>query len=88
MDTAYSKVQNAESYVETFENMLQIEERWTEASPEYKAFFQENVLTSYERALDELERLVVMRLFELAKMSSSGTGTHFTLLIEYVGQLY
>ena len=37
-------------------------------------FYQETVLTNYERALDELERLVVMRLFELAKMSASGTG--------------
>lgn len=54
----------------------------------YKAFFQENVLTNYECTLDELEQLVVMWLFELAKMSSSKTGMHFTLLIEYVGQLY
>jgi hypothetical protein len=86
IDTAYSKLQNAESYVETIENTLQIEERWTEASPEYKAFFQETVLTNYERALDDLERLVVMRLFELAKMSSSGTGTPFALLLKYVKQ--
>src|SRR5260221_6882612 len=78
IDSAYSKLQNAESYVDTIENTLQIEERWTEASPEYKAYFQESVLTNYERALDDLERLVVMRLFELAKMSSSGTGMPFT----------
>ena len=62
VDTAYSKLQNAESYVESLENSLNIEERWTEASPEYKTFFQENVLTSYERALNDLERLVVMCL--------------------------
>jgi hypothetical protein len=86
IDTAYSKLQNAESYVETIENTLQIEERWTEASSEYKAFFQENVFTNYERALDDLERLVVMRLFELAKMSSSGTGMPFALLLKYVKQ--
>ena len=86
IDTAYSKLQNAESYVETIENTLQIEERWTEASPEYKAFFQENVLTNYERALDDLERLVVMRLFELAKISSLGTGMPFTPLLKYVKQ--
>lgn len=75
VDTAYTKLQNAETYVETLENSLQIKERWTEASPEYKTFFRETVLTKYEQALDELERLVVMRLFELAKMSSSGIGT-------------
>lgn len=74
VDTAYSKMQNAESYVESLENSLDIEKRWTEDSAEYKVFYQENVLTNYERALDELERLVVMRLFELTKMSSSGTG--------------
>jgi hypothetical protein len=74
VDTAYSKLQNAEAYVETLENSLNIEERWTTASPEYQSFYQQNVQTNYERALDELERLVVMRLFELTKMSSSGTG--------------
>lgn len=77
VDTAYSKLQNAESYVETIENGLNIEERWTAASPEYQSFFQANVQTNYERALDELEQLVVMRLFELAKLSYSGTGISF-----------
>jgi hypothetical protein len=60
------------------------------ASPEYKMFYQENVVTSYERALDELERLIVMRLFELTKMSTSGTGKLFlfTLKIsEQIGQV-
>ncbi|KAF8219669.1 hypothetical protein L208DRAFT_1338656, partial [Tricholoma matsutake] len=64
----------AESYVETLENGLNIEERWTATSAEYQTFCQANVQTNYERALDELERLVVMRLFELAKLSCSGTG--------------
>jgi hypothetical protein len=84
VDTAYSKLQNAESYVESLENSLHIEEWWTEASPEYKLFYQENVLTNYEWALDELERLVVMQLFELAKMSTSGTGMGIVLLRVYV----
>ena len=60
IDMAYLKLQNAESYVETLENALQIEERWTDASPEYKALVQENVFTNYEHALDELEWLVVI----------------------------
>ena len=81
VDTAYSKLQNAKSYVESLENSLNIEERWTEASPEYKTFFQENVLTSYERALDDLERLVVMHLFELAKMGTSGTGVYIMFIL-------
>jgi hypothetical protein len=83
VDTAYSKLQNAESYVENLENNLGIEERWSNISPEYQAFYQQNVQTSYERALDELERLVVMRLFELTKMSTSGTGTmRLSILID------
>ncbi|KAF8224589.1 hypothetical protein L208DRAFT_1193180, partial [Tricholoma matsutake] len=64
----------AESYVESLENSLNIEERWTAASPEYQSFYQQTVQMSYERVLDELECLVVMQLFELTKMSTSGTG--------------
>jgi hypothetical protein len=60
IDTAYSKMQNVESYVESLKNSLDIEQRWTEASPDYKTFYQENVLTNYKWALDDLEWLVVM----------------------------
>ena len=81
VDTAYSKLQNAESYVETLENSLNIKECWSSTSPEYQSFYQQTVQMNYERALDELERLVVMRLFELTKMSTSGTGTvHLSIL--------
>ncbi|KAM6494952.1 hypothetical protein JOM56_009575 [Amanita muscaria] len=69
-----AKIQHAEEYVGTLEAELNIREHWTESTPEYKEFYQQNVLTQYSWALDELERLVVMRLFELAKMSLSGTG--------------
>lgn len=70
-----AKLQNAEEMVSTIEMELDIKERWTVSNPEYKTFYQENIITNYSKALDELERLVVMRLFELAKMSTSGTGT-------------
>ena len=39
---------------------LNIQEHWTASNPEYKTFYQENVLTDYSKALDELEQLVVM----------------------------
>ena len=81
VDTAYSKLQNAESYVESLENSLNVEERWSTTSPEYQSFYQQNVQTNYERALDELERLVVMRLFKLAKMSTSGTGMAYLSIL-------
>ncbi|KAF8228367.1 hypothetical protein L208DRAFT_1424478 [Tricholoma matsutake] len=53
---------NAESYVETLENGLNIEEWWTTTSAEYQTFYQANVQTNYEQALDELEWLVVICL--------------------------
>ena len=74
LDAALAKVQHAEEYVSTLEAELDIRERWTESTPEYKEYYQQNVLTNYLKALDSLERLVVMRLFELVKMSASGTG--------------
>ncbi|KAF8221449.1 hypothetical protein L208DRAFT_1426627 [Tricholoma matsutake] len=61
-------------YIKTLENSLNIAEQWTAASAEYQTYHQANVQTNYERAHDELERLVVMQLFELMKMSTSGTG--------------
>ncbi|KAG6875863.1 hypothetical protein C0992_001989, partial [Termitomyces sp. T32_za158] len=74
VDTAYELLRNAEQHVETIENGLGIQEQWTADSADYKEYHQQNIKTSYSKALDELERLVVMRLFELTKMSSSGTG--------------
>ena len=77
LDTALNKVQNAEDYVCSIELDLDIPERWTSTTPQYQRYHQENVITTYRRALDELERLVVMRMFELAKISTSGTGGSF-----------
>jgi hypothetical protein len=74
VDSAYTKLQNAETLTCEIENNLNIQERWTISSPEYQKFHEENIRTDYQTALDELERLVVMRLFELTKMSMSGTG--------------
>jgi hypothetical protein len=74
VDSAYTKLQTAETLVCSIEMNLSIQEQWTVCSPEYIKFREETVLTNYRAALDELERLVVMRLFELAKISVSGTG--------------
>lgn len=60
--------------IESLEATLEIRERWSESSPEYQTYHQENVLTNYRTALNELERLIVMRLSELIKISTSGTG--------------
>jgi hypothetical protein len=68
--------------IEVIDMFFNIEERCSSASPEYQSFYQQTVQTNYERALDELKRLVVMRLFALTKMSTSGTGmVHQSLVI-------
>jgi len=74
VDTAYAKLQNCEEYVANLETQLNIEERWTEDSPDYKHNREQVALWDYYEALDELERLVVQRLFELSKLGMSGTG--------------
>ncbi|KAF8545935.1 hypothetical protein OG21DRAFT_1479740 [Imleria badia] len=53
---------------------LGIESRWEIGGPEYTRYKAQGVLDEYHEALDELERLVVMRLFELSKLSMLDTG--------------
>jgi hypothetical protein len=74
VDTAYSKLQNTEALAGHMEVQLGIDKRWEIGSENYNSFQQEAGLLRYRTALDELERLVVMRLFELSKLSLSGTG--------------
>ncbi|KAF8120559.1 hypothetical protein EV363DRAFT_1189218 [Boletus edulis] len=74
IDIAYAKLQNAETQAGHMELQLQIEERWVIGGEQYMHYKQEASMGKYRAALDELERLVVMRLFELSKMSLSGTG--------------
>lgn len=75
-DIAYGRVQNSQALVVLYETMLAISERWTQASPEYKKYYMENVETSFRKAIDELEKVVVMRICELTKMKATGTGEH------------
>ncbi|KAJ8579485.1 hypothetical protein M405DRAFT_870224 [Rhizopogon salebrosus TDB-379] len=56
------------------EIQLGVDKRWELGSEPYNHFRQEALLLNYRTALDELERLVVMRLFEWSKLSLSGTG--------------
>ncbi|KAG1764331.1 hypothetical protein EDD22DRAFT_979071 [Suillus occidentalis] len=76
VDAAYAKLQNAEALVAHMEIQLRIEERWVIGGPKYIQFKEEATLGKYCTALNELERLVVMRLFELSKLSLSGTGRY------------
>ncbi|KAG1775791.1 hypothetical protein EV702DRAFT_1180201 [Suillus placidus] len=65
---------HAEMLVAHVEHQLAVEGRWEIGGDEYNQFKMEACLGKYRTALDDLERLVVMRLFELSKLSLSGTG--------------
>ena len=51
-----------------------IDTRWLPDSDSYKATQKLLVERSYRRAVDNLERLVVQRLFELTKLGINGVG--------------
>jgi len=79
--TAMNKLQNAESYVALVENQLDIRgRRWQESSPEYQTAKDDLAHRMYRKTLDDLERLVVQRLFELSKLNMSGTGKSYYAL--------
>lgn len=60
-----------------FEAKLGITERWTEDSDEWKAADKTLAEQAYQRAIDNLEGLVVGRLFELSKLNRAGTSKQF-----------
>ncbi|KAG1844311.1 hypothetical protein DFJ58DRAFT_664845 [Suillus subalutaceus] len=74
VDSSYAKLQHAEALVAHVEIQLTVEARWEVGGPEYNEFKMEARIGKYRAALDELERLVVMHLFELSKLLLSGTG--------------
>ncbi|KAG2116141.1 hypothetical protein DEU56DRAFT_748433 [Suillus clintonianus] len=74
VNTAYSKLQNTEELAGHLEVQLGIDKQWEIGSEHYVRFREEGLLLKYHSALDELKRLVIMHLFELAKLSLSGTG--------------
>jgi hypothetical protein len=60
------------------EIQLGIEECWEVGGGTYNQYEQEASQHQYCTALDDLEWLVVMCLFELSKLSLSGMGVHST----------
>jgi hypothetical protein len=73
-EVSSGQVQNAEALVTLYEMMLGVSERWTAESAEYKKYYKENIETSFRKTVDELERLVVMRISELTKMKDPEIG--------------
>jgi hypothetical protein len=53
-----------------------IEKRWDPLSPEYLEMLGYLSVRKYQRALEELQRLAIQRLFELHRMNISATGEY------------
>ncbi|PSR78798.1 hypothetical protein PHLCEN_2v7280, partial [Hermanssonia centrifuga] len=71
---SWNKLERTEERVQTLEDQLGIEDRWSAGSKEYDSAFEELTMRKYRLALDKLERLVVQRLLELSKLGMSGLG--------------
>ncbi|KAG6809956.1 hypothetical protein H0H92_013921 [Tricholoma furcatifolium] len=71
---ALEDVERATEAVQELEAKMSIEQRWTPASPEWVQAALKAGQRQYQQCLDELERLVVSRIFELTKMNMSQTG--------------
>ncbi|KAI5986629.1 hypothetical protein EDD15DRAFT_2174733, partial [Pisolithus albus] len=74
VDLAFAKLQNTEALAAHIQGQLGLELPWKVGSEDYNCYKEEVTLGKYREALGELERLVVMRLFELAKLGMLGTG--------------
>ncbi|KAJ2991814.1 hypothetical protein NUW54_g8091 [Trametes sanguinea] len=74
-NAALRKYERAEEAVLDMERQMGITERWTEGSMAYKEGYAYLKNRRFIRAVEELERLVIQRLFELSKDNLAGTGT-------------
>jgi hypothetical protein len=63
--------------VQVLEKKMSITSRWEPESMEWKAAAEKVVKRRYQRCIDNLEGLVVARMFELTKMNMSQTGKPF-----------
>lgn len=61
---------------------LGIANRWNISSPEYQDTLKYMMLPKYHKALDNLQRLVVQRLFELQRLNVSQTGKIMIYLLK------
>ncbi|KAJ3576382.1 hypothetical protein NP233_g487 [Leucocoprinus birnbaumii] len=71
---AQDNVDRAKAVVDRLEESIPILNPWTPSMPEYQKAAERSRACSYRQSLDELEALVVSRIFELTKMNMSQTG--------------
>ena len=79
--TAFNRTIHAEEQLVRLEQQLDITDWWTADSANYIRVTEFIKHRKYLRAVDNLERLVVQRLFELTKMNHSRTGMRMQLSI-------
>ena len=61
-------------FVQDLKNKLGISQRWVPGDPEWEDTERLVSNRKYQRAVDHLEGLVVVHIFELGKMNRAGTG--------------
>ncbi|KAF9789733.1 hypothetical protein BJ322DRAFT_1001037 [Thelephora terrestris] len=69
------------------EDHMGITKRWTPATPEYIETFRYISERRYHRALNNLQRLVTQRLFELHRLNLSGAGKCFPFQMFYANAI-
>ncbi|KAL4066814.1 hypothetical protein J3A83DRAFT_4374896 [Scleroderma citrinum] len=74
VDLVYAKLQNAEALAAHLQGQLGLKLPWEVGGEEYMHYKEEATLSKYHEALDEVECLVIMHLFELSKLRMSQTG--------------
>jgi len=74
--------------VDDLEVRLTIEHRWTPDMPEYQKAEQYLKHREFVRAVEDVEGLMVQRLFELAKANLAGTGKLIAFAIYIADLLY
>lgn len=71
------KLQNQAIIVKELEASLGIEMRWTSQSTKYQEVLEYTKRCQFIRTVEDLEGLIVQRLFELSKANLSSTGKFF-----------
>ncbi|KAF7330728.1 hypothetical protein MSAN_02445400 [Mycena sanguinolenta] len=60
--------------VQDLETKLNVSQQWTSDSPEWASMVKVIKDFRYQEALDQIEKIIVERLFEMTKIHQSGTG--------------
>jgi hypothetical protein len=74
--------------VEDFECRHGIDQRWEVSDPRYHQAREYSGQRHFVRVVEELEGLVVQRMFELSKANLSGTGIFICLIIVSISSLH